>query len=276
MQETKSFLTDMRNKFSSSVWNTSLYTDFERTYGKYLYVPFDVPKIQPNDMGEFIRFYFKNAKQAVKTIDDFVDTKEKANDVSPYYTITNSAGHNRHAAFWSGNDVPDIQTKFPEIFEQYYEYFPFVGSPNFRWTMWSSNKDIPYHRDYGMQIDAPITFRVMLFDTNPKQSLGFTLDPLDKQADLKYDIKLPNDSNSFVWNNLRQKHGSVYTQGHRKILMIISPFEVENIFKKQHMNSFIDLLERSIAKYKKETVIDTMTDAKNYLNIDIDNTHNIM
>jgi hypothetical protein len=85
MQETKSFLTDMRNNFSSSVWNTSLYTDFERTYGKYLYVPFDVPKIQPNDMSEFIRFYFKNAKQAVKTIDDFVDTKEEANDVSPYY-----------------------------------------------------------------------------------------------------------------------------------------------------------------------------------------------
>ena len=267
--ETKDDLTRIRSKFVINSFGSSLYTDFEKIYGKYLYLPFDIPKIQPNNMADFIRYYYHNSKVALKTKDDFADSAAEANKSSPYLTITSSGKHNTHASIWSGNDVEDIYNKFPELFEQMLEYFPFIEGPTFRWSMWSSNKDIPSHRDFGLHFDSPIVLRVMLFDTNPKQSLSLTLDPLDKDINLTYDIKLPPDSNSFTWNNLRQKHQSVYTSGHRKILMIVSPYEIEDMLKdSKKRNQYIDLLDRSIAKYKDYTVIDNLTDVHSYLNID--------
>ena len=275
--ETKEFLTDMRYRFTRPVWNTDLFTDLERAYGKYLYVPFDVPKIEPKNMADFVRFYYRNAKVVEKKMSDFVDNKEQANEVSPYLSITSPVEvSGRVSAQWAGNEVPEIYDKFPELFDQFYEYFPFAESSRFGWTMWSSNKDIPAHRDYGVQVDVPITIRTMLFDNNPSQSLRLFLDPLDKQVDFRYNINLPKDTNTFAWNNLRQKHYSVYTPGHRKILWIISPFMIENAFKKNHVNQYVDLLDRSIAKYKEETVVDNLTDTNNYLNVDVNNIHEVL
>jgi hypothetical protein len=72
---------------------------------------------------------------------------------------------------------------------------------------------------------------------------------------------MPKDTNSWVWNNLRLKHSSVKMTGYEKILMIM--YSNYNL----NMNKFIDLLDRSISKYKENIIIDTITTASDYINL---------
>ena len=266
LREDKPTLTQMRRYSSTFYYNSPLLTDFEKTYGKYLFVPFDIPVIKPNDMEKFVRFYFTNAKMVSKVISDLLSTDFNAGDKSPYLSITSVAEDNSDV--WAPNKVPAIYTEFPEIFEQIHEYMPFVTNRDFKWTMWSSNWDVPEHRDYGSMIDAPVGVRIKLFDTNPYETLSLKQDPLDfhKEYDW-YSLPIPPDTNSFAWNNLRQKHKSVFVRGNRKILMIFSAKDLHKMITGPNLNHYVDLLDRSIAKYKNSTVVDTETKCSDYLTI---------
>ena len=63
----------MRAEEAVNVFGSPEYTELERAYGKYLLVPFAVPKILPNDMGKFVDFYNRNAKFAVKMKEDIAE-----------------------------------------------------------------------------------------------------------------------------------------------------------------------------------------------------------
>ena len=267
--ETKENLQSLRAFTTERGWGSELYTDFEKAYGKYLLVPFAIPKIVPNDVNKFVEFFFTKSQNAVKIKTDML-SKEGVGKTgnSPYLQIT-SVSENGHSDVWSENQVPDIYTQFPEIFEQIHEYMPFITRKNFKWFMWSANWNVPPHRDYGSQLDCPSGIRIMLFDNNPAPTLSMTVSPIDKEYSRKYPIILPDDTNSFAWNNLRQKHESVYTRGHRKVLFIVSAKEIAYITSttegKKTLNSYIDLLDRSIAKYKDHVVVDTDNDYTDYL-----------
>lgn len=267
--ETKSNLQSLRAYTTERGWGSELYSDFEKAYGKYLLVPFAIPKIVPNDPNKFVTFFFTQAANAVKIKTDMLSTKGVgAGNRSPYMQIT-SVSDNGHSDVWNENQVPAIYTEFPEIFEQIHEYMPFITRKNFKWFMWSSNWDVPPHRDYGSQLDCPAGIRIMLFDNNPEPTLSMSVDPIDKEYSRKYPIILPDDTNSFAWNNLRQKHESRYIKGHRKILFIVSAKEIAFITSttegKRTLNQYIDLLDRSIAKYKDHVVVDTDNDYTDYL-----------
>jgi len=270
--ETKENLKSLRAYSAEYAWGSDLYTDFEKAYGKYLLVPFDIPKIVPNDINKFVLFWFTKADSAIKIKTDMLSQQGvgSGNIRSPYLQIT-SVG-DKHSDVWSDNQVPDIYTEFPEIFEQVHEYMPFITRKDFKWYMWSANWNVPAHRDYGSQLDCPSGIRIMLFDNNPAPTLSMTVDPIDKEYSRKYPIIIPDDTNSFAWNNLRQKHESVYTRGHRKILFIISPKELtyflSTIDNRKTINKYVDLLDRSIAKYKDHVVVDTDNDYTDYLALD--------
>ena len=140
--------------------------------------------------------------------------------------------------------------------------------------MWSANRDVPEHRDYGSQIDAPVGIRIMMYDDNPQQSLFLRKDPpeMPNQQYEWYPTNTPDDTNTFAWNNLRQKHRSFYTKGHRKILMIISAKEIgyitNTISGRKLINHYVDLLDKSISKYKDHCVIDDEFDYTRYLDFD--------
>jgi len=69
--------------------------------------------------------------------------------------------------------------------------------------------------------------------------------------------KAPN-TNSWVWNNLRVKHGSVYTPGYKKILVIATG--ILNIEK------YEEVIDNSITTYKDYCVV-SENSLGNYINV---------
>jgi hypothetical protein len=245
--ETKENLTEMRRFESRSNFmkGNDIYTEFEKAYGKYLYIPFDIPKIQPKDLEYFVSWYYDNARHASKQIEDFSSgtfqatnrTYQTVDSVSPGWTPV-----------WTLNSKPEVYTLFPELFEQIHEYMPWVGGTEFRWNMWSSNANVPTHRDHTSCIDAPLAMRIKLFDGNPFETLSLLTDPMVEHSN-KYRT-LPNlkgeDTNSFTWNNLRTKHKSTFLgPNHRKILFIWR----DALRTEKQVQQFADLMDRSIARY---------------------------
>jgi hypothetical protein len=270
LNETKEVLTQNRNYAATRWWGNDLYTDLERAYGKYLFIPFAIPKIVPNDMNKFVEFFFTKSQNAVKIRTDHLSQAGSgAVGRSPYKQITSSEeGVGDHSDVWSDNQVPEIYNQFPELFEQIHEYMPFIERQNFKWFMWSSNWDVPPHRDFGPQIDMPASMRIKIFDNNPYETLEMEVDPLDWNTGnyhRRYRLPIPEDTNSFAWNNLRQKHRSEYIKGHRKILMIISPKELRRCLTGSNLNKYVDLLDRSVDKYRDNVVVDTDTTFSDYL-----------
>ena len=66
------------------------------------------------------------------------------------------------------------------------------------------------------------------------------------------------DTNSFVWNNLRVKHGSVYDPAYKKILaVVVCPIDIER---------YSSLMETSINMYKDYCIVSNNS-IENYVNI---------
>ena len=263
--ETKQNLSIIRNNELVKI-DQPLILELEKTYGRYLFVPFAIPKILPNDMEKFVDYFFSNAKRLGKRMSDLAGPTLEKHQV-PYVSI------NSNTANWSGgsfdtNPSSDVYSKFPELFEQIHDLMPWVGDRDFKWSMWSSDHNVPLHRDIGTMTDTPISARIKLFDTNPFETLTLHLDPIDKDDSSKkvWQIPIPNDTNSFAWNNLRTKHKSVFVPSKdnkqfRKILFIWRG----TLSSTLQINQYIDLLDRSIAVYKKETLIDTENTVDDYL-----------
>lgn len=260
IQETKENLSRMRSEECIQVHGTDVYSELEKTYGKYLFVPYDIPKILPYDIEKFKDFYFQHAKFSNKIREDIAEgyLKERDHEMTPYLSI-DSQKETSAKAVWSKNYVPEIFTEFPELFEQIFDHMPFLQQ-GFMWTMWSSAKDIIPHRDLRSMIDMPLRVRIKLYDDNPVETLAVQLAPINKPADKWISIPIPDDTNSFAWNNLRVRHRSSKVEGHSKILFI----SFAN-YSGKHLNQYVDLLDRSIARYQNNLLIDTRTTIDDYI-----------
>lgn len=257
--ETKENLTRMRSGEAITAFGSDVYSELEKMYGKYLYVPYDVPKILPYDINKFVDFYFRNAKFSQKLREDIAEGIPPKYDTTPYLSVDGDETNSN--SVWSKNRVPEIFTEFPEIFEQINEYMPWVNGPqSLSWTMWSSAKDILPHRDLKSMLDMPIRVRIKLFDSNPVETLSVQLAPVDKPQGEFIPLSIPSDTNSFAWNNLRTRHRSLFTPSYKKILMIFFAN-----YKGVSMNKYVDMLDRSVHKYKDHLIIDDQTTAKDYI-----------
>lgn len=265
--ESKDNLSKMR-KFESNfnfMAGNAAYSEFEQAYGKYLFVPFDVPKIMLHDIEKFKSWYYSTAIHAGKQVEDFSSGVHVATNKT-YQTVDSTSP--QWTPVWSLNSQESIYTLFPELFEQIHEYMPWVGEADFRWNMWSSANHVPAHRDHSSCIDAPLAMRIKIFDSNPMETLRLKIDPMVENRNMY--IPIPDlrktETNSFGWNNLRTKHSSTFQGGEfRKILLIW-----RDVLKtEKQMQQFANMLDRSIAKYtdSKYLLIDTYA-ATDYLNID--------
>ena len=263
--ETRENLSSIRKKeIEITNTDTALMSELEKTYGKYLFVPYDIPKILPNDIEKFVDYFFKNAKGIQKLISDFSGSLDSAKE--SIYVSINSVTPVSGGVSWSINPNETIYTDFPEIFEQIHDLMPWVGDKDFKWSMWSSIKPVTLHRDIGGMFDAPISARIKLFDTNPFETLTLHLDPIEGESDKKFQLPIPKDTNSFAWNNVRTKHKSIFIPSNpkkefRKILFIWRG----NLITPKQINQYVDLLERSISSYQNECIIDTEFNRSNYL-----------
>jgi len=263
ISETKENLTQLRSiELNQLPEVKTLYSELEQTYGKYLFVPYDLPKIQPNDLQKFVVFFFKNGKHAGKQIEDLSSGIFKSTK-STYLSIDSITDN--WTPVWTRNIVESIYTEFPEIFEQIHDLMPWAGGKNFRWNMWSSAKAVPPHRDHTSMIDMPLSMRIKLFDVNPNETLGLLTDPIKEHNNTYVALPRTEESNSYAWNNLRTKHSSTWSPTARKILFIWR----DKLETTRQVNQYVDLLDRSIAKYQgtDKLWIDTNS-TSDYLNLD--------
>lgn len=263
LPETKENLSMIRDRESKSNFmkGNNAYTEFEKTYGKYLFLPYDVPEIKINNIEKFTSWFYGNSLHAAKVGKDFSAGTLPASD-NTYLTIDSSVWR----TVWSKNPRPEVFTLFPELFEQIHEYMPWVGGTDFLWSMWSSCENIPTHRDMTSCVDLPHSMRIKLFDTNPEETLSLCCDPIKEHSNEYLPIPKLTDTNTFGWNNLRTKHKSVYHGGDfRKILFIWR----WHLTTDKQVTQIADLFDRSIAKYSSQANmvwVDKNT-ASDYLNI---------
>lgn len=208
----------------------------EAKYGKYIYLPFDVPSIEPKDSAAFATWYFDHAK-SIKKVQADVAGGTYGNDKN--FLSINSV--NQKDEIWETNKRSDLFTKFPEIAEGI-KALPFVEPPEF--SLWSSQRQVSLHRDQGAWEDLPASFRVMLYDENLHPTLFLRERPAEVMNNI-YSIlplrRLP-ETNVFGWNNVRTGHGSSFNPKYRKVLMIFTGVKID-------LSEYERLLERSVQKY---------------------------
>ena len=138
-----------------------------------------------------------------------------------------------------------IQLPVEELKDQLMEFFPLTDTG--LWRMWSSTAKILNHRDDDSLVDCPMAMRVKLYDENLTETLWLREDEEPWNI-----IRLPDlkDTNSFAWNNVRTYHGSEYDPQYKKILWILT------LDNNLNVNKYIDLMDRSIDKYKNLVIAD--------------------
>lgn len=238
----KEFFTKRRNE-QLSVWPH--HREIE-VWGKYCYTPLDIPRIESPEVVE----WFNNKKKTIfKNVKDVASANT---NISNYEAVTilpsGSLEYHKSTSSWDLNVHNEFLTLFSDFYEQIMEYFPFKSLS--RIGMWSSFANVPYHRDQVRFTDNPSTFRLMLHDENPKQTLSVVDVLPDEEIDPKNIFQIPDlvDTNSFAWNNLRIKHGSTYDRRYRKILFLFERYELD-------VDRYNNLMARSVEKYRNQTLI---------------------
>lgn len=217
----------------------------EQLYGKYLYLPFDIPTIKFNDLSKFKDWWKIHNQPITKSKDDLSGNGPKG------YTNWDAVDIiNEGESTWTKHLVPEFDIEFPEIKQQVLEYFPIKHLAGL--VIWSNNKSIPEHRDHAAALDLPISFRVLLEDENPDSTMEVCENPLNPFEYNEY-FRLPRlpDTNSFGWNNVRTIHRSSFDPVHRKWLMILHCSVKEK--------EFADLMERSIGKYQQHAKVSNLS-----------------
>jgi hypothetical protein len=212
-------------------------------WGKYCCVPLDIPRY---DYPEFVKWYFERAKTIYKLKSDVANSQYGMSNFDAVDVFLTSKIEDH---IWTVNPQQDFLTLFPEILERIYQDFP-VKSIG-RLSFWSSHRGVRFHRDHTKFIDYPSSFRIMLYDTNPVQTLKLAECLPDHPEDEEL-IKIPiprlAETNSVAWNNLRTKHGSFFIEPFRKIIIIIDRYELD-------VERYHDLMERSVKKYNEHLLI---------------------
>jgi len=235
--------------------------DLEQKFGKYCYVPLDVPNIQANNQ-DFLSLWFnKNST---------VFSKDHQEGYNSGWKCINVFNHGHSKSKIKRNNRPEFLKLFPEIQEQIHEYLPFDFSQPFGFWLWSSVEQVVPHRDPSNGfVDVPKSFRSFITDTNT-QSHFYLLENNNysniknaetpkinfKQLETvngvpKNSFLIPQlpDTNTFAWNNLRVEHGSVKRENEFKIMIY---YDYDNTID---WNKYEKLFNRSVSKYHSQCMV---------------------
>lgn len=224
----------------------------EKKYGKYLYVPLALPIFELPEKEHFLSWWNSNFTVPNKLK---ADTIFKEYGMSPFEAIDIIHKIGDH---WDVNlKTESFKKEFPKLYQQFFDQLP--CDDILKLTLWSSIKPLPEHRDTGEVVDVPMSFRVKLYDENPDETLFLFDNPL-RPYSCGEPVALPRapGTNSFVWNNLRVKHGSIYNPEHKKILAVV--------FCAVNVEKYTSLMDASINIYE-DYCIQSKNTIENYVNI---------
>jgi hypothetical protein len=254
MTEKETF-TKLRNEQLTQYGKEEI-VNFERKWGHVLYTPLDIPVIH-DDL--FAEWYFEKAKPVVKIKEDVANHQKGYGGFVSVNVFPH--GDPDNASIWSINLQPEWFTKFPKMYQQIMDTLPVKTIHNI--NMWSSTNGVKAHRDHNHFIDIPLAFRIMSHDENPNPTLYTGESCPDTEwidSNPFFYCKTPKTTNTFVWNNLRTKHGSFHDPSKRKILLILSTFNID--WKKYDL-----LLEKSISKFKNEYCLTSTRPLGDFVNL---------
>lgn len=208
----------------------------EEKFGKYLAVPLDVPKFELDDPEHFKDWYFKHAIRPVKQKGDYV---AQVTGYSPFYSVDliQEVGED-----WNLNmQTENFKKEFPHLWQQFHEALPVKHILTL--NLWSSVQTFSEHRDSAEMIDCPNSFRIPLYDENPESTLYVMDNPTKdyKVGDTHFLPKL-EETNTYMWNNLRCMHGSVKDENYSKILGVCVALV--------DLDEYVEVMSRSVEKYK--------------------------
>jgi hypothetical protein len=202
----------------------------EKKYGKYLLVPLALPIFEVPDSDHFMYWWKKYAIRPVKQHGDYVAS---GTGYSPFESIdlVQKVGND-----WNLNlQTDNFKQEFPYLWQQFYDQLPCDDLLVI--NLWSSVRPFTEHRDSAEMIDAPNSFRIKLYDENPEETLFVFDNPITpyRCEEPVFFPRIPT-TNSYMWNNLRVKHGSVYVPGYKKVLAaivgLVNPDRYESLMKK--------------------------------------------
>lgn len=251
--ELVNYLTSNRKYQTSHYFNNDpKIFEIERKYGKYLLVPLALPLFEVPDKEHFMYWWRKHAIRPVKQKGDYVAS---VTNYSPFESIdlVQKIGDD-----WNLNlQTENFKKEFPYLWQQFYDLLPCDDLLVI--NLWSSIQEFPEHRDSAELIDCPNSFRIKLYDENPEETL-FVFDNPTKPYHCEQPTFFPRlpTTNSYMWNNLRVMHGSVYDPRYKKVLAVII-----GLINLERYNS---VLTESINVYEKHCLVSKYS-LENYVNI---------
>ena len=78
----KDLVTESRKKESLRRWGSTEFHRLEKKYGRYLFVPLDVPVIKSNRHEELISFYYDHARLSERLKEDIAGTMDDSHRAS--------------------------------------------------------------------------------------------------------------------------------------------------------------------------------------------------
>ena len=222
----------------------------EQKYGNYFWLPLDVPKLEIDNIEEFLNFWDNESASALRQVPDIGEPWSKEDhplgQKSSWYvpsfrelTLYQVPGLINNS-IWSTKLYQGKHKTVDKIIDYVFEYYPVnKRNPVFQIFIWESLQDVKLHKDHSAFWKCLTDFRTMLYDENQHS----TLYVVDTEKKTQAYIDLPADTNTFGWSNGRVLHGSDF-HNKRKLLLIVNAVQCP---EKTEM-----LLEKSIKKYQDQ------------------------
>lgn len=223
-------------------------------------LPLALPKFELDNVNDFWNIW--NSEQA-RVDRQHIDRGAAGKDpskVSKTYTQWDGVAMYEDIALlknaaWVTKLSPAMAESQPNYIKSIFERLPFVKIRSIR--LWSANCTIPPHYDGNMpasldgKLKFPTEIRLMLDDQNPTETFWLTPVGISKPhsmvpAENRRYVKLPQDTNTFAWNNEDFLHGADFDPKYRKILVVIKGWV--------DVDRLEPLLDESLVKYPEYVI----------------------
>ena len=216
-------------------------------------LPLALPKFELDDPVSFWDIWNKEVEAVSR---QHIDRGALGND-SPVMSFTQWEGLAMYEdstllskAAWNTKISTALATSQHKFLKLVFESLPFRKIRSVR--LWSANRIVKAHYDGNMpsSLDGvmhfPTEIRIMIDDKNPTETFWVTPvsghNPQEEVADAdKRYVRLPDDSNTFAWNNEDFLHGADFNPEYRKILAVVKGWV--------DLDKLESLLDVSIEKY---------------------------
>ena len=220
-------------------------------------LPMALPKFELDDVAKFWEIWNANVTKVARQVT--LGDRGSEGAANPSMDRTQWDGlalYEDHdlldMAAWRTEISEELKNSQKKYVESIFNLLPFQRIRSIR--LWSAHRVISPHYDGNMPptldrvMQFPAEIRIMLDDKNPTETFWICSNtkykPNQQQpipSNDKLYIKLPEDTNTFAWNNENFLHGADYDPQYKKILVVVKGWV--------DLDKLEALIDASIEKY---------------------------